>query len=31
MTTLLRNLAGPVLGAGGGFLVHRWIACRGGG
>jgi hypothetical protein len=30
-TTILRKLAGPVLGAGGGYLVFKWITCRGGG
>lgn len=29
--TLVRRLAGPVLGAGGGYLVFKWITCRGGG
>lgn len=28
---ILRKLAGPVLGAGGGYLVFKWITCRGGG
>jgi len=30
-TTILRKIAGPVLGAGGGYLVFKWITCRGGG
>jgi hypothetical protein len=29
--TLIRNLAGPVLGAAGGFGIHKWITCRSGG
>jgi hypothetical protein len=28
---LLRNIAGPVLGAGAGWLIFKWITCRGGG
>lgn len=27
----LRGAAGLALGAGGGWLLHRWAACRGGG
>jgi hypothetical protein len=29
--TLVRRVAGPVIGAGGGYLVFKWITCRGGG
>ena len=28
---LVRNLAGPILGAAGGFGIHKWITCQGGG
>jgi hypothetical protein len=29
--TLIRNIAGPVLGAAGGYGISKWIACQGGG
>jgi len=29
--SLLRHLAGPVLGGGAGYLLNKWITCRGGG
>ncbi len=29
--TLVRNLAGPILGAAGGFGIHKWITCQSGG
>jgi len=28
---VIRNIAGPVLGAAGGYGIHKWIACQGGG
>ena len=29
--TLIRRIGGPLLGGGAGFLVNKWITCRGGG
>lgn len=29
--TLIRKIAGPVLGAAGGYGVQKWITCQGGG
>lgn len=29
--TLVRYVAGPLLGAGGGYLIHYLATCRGGG
>lgn len=28
---LIRTVAGPVLGGGAGYLLNKWITCRGGG
>ncbi len=28
---IIRQLIGPVVGGGGGFLVNRWVACHSGG
>lgn len=29
--TLVRKLAGPILGAAGGYGIHKWITCQSGG
>ena len=29
--TLFRKLAGPILGAAGGYGIHKWITCQSGG
>jgi hypothetical protein len=30
-STLVRNLAGPIIGGIGGFIVNRWVTCTSGG
>ena len=30
-TQMIRRIAGPVIGAGGGYGYYKWVTCNGGG